>query len=191
MLFMDKYRKRNLGEIDFKQVFEEFLGVIRRHRIRIKTEFMLLGKALSTYEEVGRVLYPDFNVLEEVGPLIRRILRRKYGIARLLSGTSIGDAISSLSSLPSDLAQIVALAKEGKLKIDFEHIGLEKVTSEIERSSNRLSFSLLVAALIVASSLILVLGGDSTYRLFGLAGFGLAALVGTWLLVSIIRSGRV
>ncbi len=192
MLFIDKYRHRKIGQINFKDVFEEFISFIRRYRIRIKTEFMLLGKALSIYEEVGRYLDPDFNILEEAGPLVRRIIRRKYGVARLLAGTSIGDTLSTLSSIPSDIAQIISLAKEGKLKIDFEHIGLEKVTSELERSSNRISFSLLVAALIVASSLILVLGGQqSTYHFFGLAGFGLAAVVGAWLLISIIRSGRV
>ncbi|MGQ9810044.1 MAG: ABC1 kinase family protein, partial [bacterium] len=66
------------------------------------------------------------------------------------------------------------------------------LTSEIERSTNRLSFSLLIAALIVASSLILVRSElYASYHLLGIGGFLLAAVVGAWLLVNIVRSGRV
>jgi ubiquinone biosynthesis protein len=120
------------------------------------------------------------------------MIRKKYGISSLLKGRSLGEFISNLSSIPSDLANIMSLAKEGKLKIEFEHLGLEQVTNQIERSGNRLSFSMIIAALVVASSLILVLGrGALTERGLAIAGFALSAVVAGWLLFSIIRSGRV
>jgi ubiquinone biosynthesis protein len=194
MLFVDKYSGRNLGELNIKEIFSEFIAFMSRYRIRIRTEFMLLGKALGTYEEVGRVLDPSFNMVEEAKPFVKRLARRKHSISALLggSGRSIGDVVTKLSSIPGDLAHVISLAREGRLKIEFEHVGLEKLTNEIERSSNRLAFSMLVAALIVASSLILVLGGDVLiYRGFGVAGFAFAAVVGVWLLINIIRSGRV
>jgi ubiquinone biosynthesis protein len=128
---------------------------------------------------------------EEARPFVKRLARR-HAVASVLGGGSIAETVSNLASIPSDLAHIMSLAKEGRLKIEFEHLGLEKLTNEIERSSNRISFSLLVAALVVASSLILVLGGEiQIYRWFGVAGFAFAAMVGVWLLVNIIRSGRV
>jgi ubiquinone biosynthesis protein len=191
MLFIDKYTGRSLGELNVKEMFNEFISFMRRYRVRIKTEFMLLGKALGTYEEVGRVLDPSFNMAEEARPFIKR-LGRKHAVASLLGGGSVAETVSNLATIPSDLAHIISLAKDGKLKLEFEHLGLEKLTNEIERSSNRISFSLIVAALVVASSLILVLGGEIlTYRGFGIAGFAFAAVVGIWLLINIIRSGRV
>jgi ubiquinone biosynthesis protein len=193
MLFIDNYRGNSLGDLNVKKMFNQFIAFLRRYRVRVKTEFLLLGKALGTYEEVGRGLDPSFNMIEEAKPFVKRLVRRKYTLSSLLGGgMGLGEIVASLASMPSDLAHIISMAKEGRLKIEFEHLGLEKLTHEIERSSNRLSFSLLVAALVVASSLILVLGGEVlTYRGFGIAGFALAALVGIWLLVNIIRSGRV
>jgi ubiquinone biosynthesis protein len=194
MLFLDKYGTRDLGELNVKEVFTEFVSFMGRYKVKIKTEFMLLGKALSTYEEVGRALDPSFNLMEEMKPFVTKLMGRRRILSSILggSGKSIGEIISNISSIPADLAHIISLAKEGRLKIEFEHVGLEKLTNELERVSNRISFSLIVAALVVASSLILVLGGEvSTYRLFGIAGFGFAALVGIWLLINIIRSGRV
>ncbi len=189
---IDVYRGRNLGQIDFRTAFRDLIWFMRRHRIIMRSEFLLLGRALSTYEEVGRALDPSFNVLEEARLLIRDLATRRAGFARLLRFEILSDLVSSLVSIPRDLAKIVSDAREGRLKIEFEHIGLEKLTGEMERSTNRLSFSLLIAALIVASSLILVRSDTySRYHLFGIGGFLLAAVVGAWLLINIVRSGRV
>ena len=192
MLFLDKYRTEDLGTHNVKEMFQEVIYLMRRYRIRVKTELLLLSKALGTYEDVGRKLDPDFNMIEEFRPYVERMIRKKYGISSLFKGRSLGEFASSLSTIPSDLANIMALAKEGKLKIEFEHVGLEQLTGQIERSGNRLSFSMIIAALVVASSLILVLGrGVLTERGLAIAGFALSAVVAAWLLVSIIRSGRV
>jgi ubiquinone biosynthesis protein len=175
-----------------KQMFRELIYFMRRYRVRVKTELLLLGKALGTYEDVGRRLDPEFNMMQESRPYVEEMIRRKYGLTSLLKGRSIGEMVSNLSSIPSDLANIMALAKEGKLKIEFEHIGLEQLTSQIERSGNRLSFSMIIAALVVASSLVLVLGrGVLTERGLAIGGFALSAVVAGWLLISVIRSGRV
>ncbi len=194
MLLSEKYAARKLGQINVKELFTELISFMRRYRIRMRTEFLLLGKALSIYEEVGRMLDPEFSMMEEAKPYVGRLMKRKRILSMLLGsrGRTIGEAISKLSSIPSDLAHILSLAREGRLKIEFEHVGLEKLTAEIEKASNRISFSFIVAALVVASSLILVLGGKVlAYRGFGIAGFIFAAMVGIWLLINIIRSGKV
>jgi len=192
MLFLDKYRTEDLGDHNMKEMFQEVIYLMRRYRIRVKTELLLLSKALGTYEDVGRRLDPEFNMIEEFRPYVEKMIRKKYGITSLFKGKSLTEFVSNLSSIPSDLANIMSLAKEGKLKIEFEHLGLEQLTSQIERSGNRLSFSMIIAALVVASSLILVLGRSVlTERGFAIAGFALSAVVAAWLLISIIRSGRV
>ena len=194
MLLTEKYASKTLGELNIKEVFSELMSFMRRYRIRMRTEFLLLGKSLSIYEEVGRMLDPEFSMMEEAKPYVRKLLRRKHILSAILGrrAKGIGDVISKISSIPSDLANILTLAREGRLKIEFEHIGLEKLTGEIEKASNRISFSLLVAALVVASSLVLLRqGGGLASRAFGVAGFLFGAVVGIWLLIGIIRSGKV
>jgi ubiquinone biosynthesis protein len=194
MLLGEKYATRTLGELNMKDLFAELIGFTRRYRVRMRTEFLLLGKALSIYEEVGRVLDPEFSMMEAARPYVGKLMRRRHLLSMLLGarGRRVAEAMAKLSSIPSDLARVLALARDGKLKIEFEHVGLEGLTAEIEKASNRVSFSFIVAALVVASSMMLVLGPDAlVYRLFGVGGFGIAALIGFWLLINIIRSGRV
>jgi ubiquinone biosynthesis protein len=81
----------------------------------------------------------------------------------------------------------------GKLRVEFSHVGLEHLSQEMDRSSNRISFSLIISAIIVGSSLIVNLGrGPLLYGFstLGIIGFFIAGLLGLWLAVSILRSGR-
>jgi ubiquinone biosynthesis protein len=67
------------------------------------------------------------------------------------------------------------------------------VGDQIDRAANRLSMALVVAALIIGSSIVLtVQGGPTLFGLpaFGLLGFGGAVVFGIWLLRAIGRSGR-
>lgn len=63
----------------------------------------------------------------------------------------------------------------------------------LERSSNRLSFAIVVGTLLIASSLVIhakvpPLWGDVS--VLGVLGYVLAGLMGFWLLVAILRHGK-
>jgi ubiquinone biosynthesis protein len=195
MMLIDKYGTMSLGQVNMKELISEVMSFLTLYRIKMRTEFLLLGKALGIYEEVGRVLDPDFNMLEEAKPYVEKLVRRKYSVSGLLGRrtSDIGEVVSQLAAIPGDLASLIAVARAGKLHIEFEHLGLEKLTSEFEKSSSRISFSMLVAALVVASCLIMVFGKDAVpyHRALGTGGFIFAAVVGLWLLIDTIRSGRV
>jgi len=83
--------------------------------------------------------------------------------------------------------------RRGELRAQFEHLELDRLILELDRSSNRISFALIIAALIVGSSLVMQLEvGPKLWGLplFGLLGFGFAAVLGLWLGIAILRSGR-
>jgi ubiquinone biosynthesis protein len=70
---------------------------------------------------------------------------------------------------------------------------LDKMLVTHDQISNRISFAIIIAALIIGSALIVVsnmpplLYGIS---LIGLIGFLAAAILGFWLLIAIIKKGR-
>jgi ubiquinone biosynthesis protein len=80
-----------------------------------------------------------------------------------------------------------------EFRIGLDHKGLDRFITELDRSSNRLSFAVVIAALIVGSSVVFRAGTGPAlfgYPMLGLAGFLMASILGLWLLVGIIRSGR-
>jgi ubiquinone biosynthesis protein len=95
--------------------------------------------------------------------------------------------------VPRDIVQILEKARDDRLQIQFVHKNLDYFVHEMDRSSNRLSFAIVIAALIVGSSLIVQRGGGPQLLgmpALGLVGFVAAAVFGLWLAIGILRSGR-
>jgi ubiquinone biosynthesis protein len=73
------------------------------------------------------------------------------------------------------------------------HRDLDHFIREMDRSSNRLSFAVVIASIVVGSSVIVHAGVGPPllgYPLLGMAGFLAAAVLGIGLAIGIIRSGR-
>ena len=103
------------------------------------------------------------------------------------------ELIHLLTEIPGEVREILKQAREGKIKIEFEHRGLEPMLSTHDRISNRLAFSIVLASLIIGSSLIVLSGIPPKWHeipVIGLAGFLVAGVMGFWLLVSILRARR-
>ncbi len=190
-----KYYKISLKEIDMKMAIDDFFTFAQAHEIKFQSEYMLLGKALMTYEEVARLLYPEFNFVAEIGPYLRNIATRKYSISKLTK--DFRNALDEIRWLvvesPSELRRIADKLGRGELSVKMHHQGLKDLIKELDRSSNRISISLLIAALIVGSSMIMTIKeGIMIFDvpLLGLIGYLFAAVLGVFLVISILRSGK-
>lgn len=193
--FVDRYYGLSLGRIDLKEVLQEGYELIHRYGLRVQPNWMLLGRAMGTYEEVGRMLDPDFDLLPMARPYVQRLIQRRFGLRRgLRELVGVADSIRKLvQTLPSDLERVFGKAAKGELGIELRHRGLERLISEVDRASNRLAFALVIAALVVGSALVLQLDKGPFmfgYPAFGVLGFLFAGVLGIWLVVAILRSGR-
>lgn len=193
--FIDSYYEIPLRDIEVGRMLLEFVEIIALYHIRIPADLMLLIKSLVQIEGMGRALDPGFDMAEHLKPFIRTYLRSKYSPSRI-SGDLNRMLVSYLHlarSIPRDLKEIINRINRNKFKIDLEHRGLDKFTAEFDRSVNRLSISMLLAAMIIGSSIIMQTDkGPKVMGYPGLAfiGYTVAALIGLWLVYAIIRSGR-
>jgi ubiquinone biosynthesis protein len=81
----------------------------------------------------------------------------------------------------------------GDIQIKLQHEGLQHAVRDLDKSSNRLAFSVITASIIVASSIIIHSGqGQKLFGLpvLGLIGYVIAGLFGIWILIGILRSGQ-
>jgi len=193
--FIDDYYEVPLQEIKVGRLLTEFVEILTRYRIKFPADLMLLAKALMTMEGLGRQLDPEFDMVGQLRPFMETLLRERItpgSLSRdmLRTGKAYG---SLLKNLPRDLKEFINRVNRNKFKIDLEHRGLEKLITDLDKASNRLSFSMLIAALIIGSSIImqtskgpLLLG----FPVLGFLGYSIAGLLGLWLAIAILRSGR-
>ncbi len=192
---MQNYFGRPLKHVRMGELMLDYIRLSARYGIRLPKELMLFDKCLIELEGLAKVLYPDVNILSESEPYARRL------IAERISPSAIGgEAAKTLSDyadvardMPSNLNRVVKKAAEDRFRIEFMHRGLEDFMGEVDRSSNRLTFAVIMASLVIGSSLVMSSGGGPVvmgYPLLGIAGFVIASILGLWLAVQIIRSGK-
>jgi ubiquinone biosynthesis protein len=193
--FIDGYYEIPLKEIEVGRMLTEFVEIITLYSIRISSDLMLLIKSLVLIEGMGRALDPAFDMVEHLRPYIIKAIRQKFSPLRV--SRDINHILSSYLNLarniPRDLKEIINRINRNKFKIDLEHRGLDKFTADFDRSINRLSTSMILAAMIIGSSIIMQT--DKGPKVMGFPtlafmGYTVAGIVGLWLVYAIIRSGR-
>jgi ubiquinone biosynthesis protein len=186
---------KDLAHIGVGRVVSEAIQIAYRYRIRLPSDLVLLAKTIGEIEAISRLLDPHLTLLEILKPHAEKFMRRKKSPQNILSRIlSSGEEYRELAEeLPSQVRQALRKVLHGQLRVEFSHVGLEHLSREMDRSSNRISFSLIISAIIVGSSLIINLGrGPLIYGFsaLGIIGFFIAGLLGLWLAIAILRSGR-
>jgi ubiquinone biosynthesis protein len=193
--FMARHLYRPLKDIRVGKLLHQLLEMASRYRLRIPPNIFLMMKALTTVEGVARMLDPDFDFIRKAEPFIKKILLDRYSPERISSDSLrlAKDMWMFAQQFPKDLLELSRMLRQQRLILKVENKGLERTLSTHDQISNRLSFSIIIAALIVGSALIVIseipplIYGIS---LIGIIGFTAAALMGIWLLVAILRKGR-
>jgi ubiquinone biosynthesis protein len=193
--FIDRHFYRPLKDLEVGKLLNQFFGLAVRHRLRVQPDFLLFVKALSTIEGLGRQLDPDFDVIKKAAPFVEQLHKERFYPRRIVEDMigSSSEVVHLLRSLPRDLQTLFRQARRGRLKLEFEHLGLEPLIKTLERFSSRLSFAVVLASLVIGSSLIIHSGIPPKWHnipVIGLAGYVVAAIMGFWLLISILRRGR-
>ena len=192
--FADLHLYKPLKDVRVGEILEDLIELISRHRLRLPPDIFFMIKAMTQVEGIGLQLDPDFDITVKVRPFIKRLITERLQPKQLLlkAFDSTAALLGHLRDLPEDLLSTLRQVREGKIQIGFEHRGLERLIFELNRSSNRLAFALIIAAIVVGSSLLLAAEiGPAVFGLsiIGLLGFSLAGLLGLALLIFIIRSG--
>ncbi|MCI4439852.1 AarF/UbiB family protein [Tibeticola sp.] len=193
--FVDQYHGVPLAQLRLGQMLADATAILREHQLGLPSDLALLVKAFITLEGLGRSLDPNFHMAAEATPLLRQVLRARYeprALARRAWGT-LRRALGVVEHLPDDVAQILRQARRGQLNIALDIVHLKRVGDQIDRAANRLAMALVIAALVIGSSIVMTVQGGPTLLglpLFGLLGFLGAVAGGLWLIRAIRRSGR-
>jgi len=192
---IDPYYGKALRQIQVGKILTDVLQLAINYKARVPNDLILLGKTLITIEGLARALDPDILILEEAKPfameLIKKRLSPSYQITKAYR--TISDLGDIVKDIPGQLSYVLKKVIKDKLKIEFVHSGLDRLIRDMDKSSNRLSFALIISAIVIGSSVIMLSGKEPLlfgFPMLGVIGYIVAGLLGLWLAISILRSGR-
>ncbi|HNV89060.1 MAG TPA: AarF/UbiB family protein [Methylotenera sp.] len=193
--FVDQYHGVALKQLSLGAMLSDLVAILRQHQLTLPADLTMLIKAFISLEGMGRELDPDFDMASEAMPLLEQALRKRYMPASLLKRGrwAVGEALALIADLPRDLSRLLRAARRGRLEIHIDITHLRRFGNQLDSAANRLVIGIVVAALIIGSSIVMTVpGGPSLLGLpfFGLLGFFGAVIGGIWLMLSIWKSSK-
>lgn len=187
-----KYYNLSLSQMNFSQIIYELLQVARNNKIRLPSNMGLYAKTLANLEGVARLFNPELNFIDEIQPLITDLFRRHlFGQTpvRSLLRTALDLKSLSLQS-PRQIEFLLDRVTSETLQWNLNIRGLDSLRRTTDDAANRLSFSILVGSLIMGAAIISSNARTPGFSLLSNVLFATASLLGLWLIISILRSGR-
>ena len=192
---VDKHFDLNLNKLDLMDVFKDIHKLFSDNNLVMPENFYLLLKTLAMAQAFGIKLDPDINVIEHMKPFAKKFVKRNMNIeTKAKELYEFGnDMWELIKVLPSESTEILRTLNKGKFKIEIQHTGFENMLTTHERLSNRLSYSLVLASIVIGSALVVQSGVPPLWNnipIIGLAGFLSAVISGFWLIISILKHGK-
>jgi len=192
--FLEPYYGRTLKQINAGDYINRVLHLAMDLNLRVPAELYLINKVLLSLEGLVRQLDPGFDFIEVAKPYaMRRLARRRSpaGWAEAARACST-DYVEAFRDLPVQVRTILQKMVDDQVRFEISISNLDGFTHHLDRASNRLAFALITASVVVGSSLIVRAGGggEGGISAFGIVGFTLAGCFGLWLLISILRGGK-
>jgi len=192
---MGQHLYKPLKDIEVGKLLQHILKLVARHRLRIPPDLFLMMKVLGIIEGVALMLDPEFDMITQSAPFIERVKLARFYPQRIAGDIfrMVSEMLQFIQQFPKDMLVITRLIKQQKLSVRFEHHGLETMLATHDQISNRISFSIIIAALLIGSALIVISKTPPLFygiSLIGIIGFVAATIMGIWLLVAILRKGR-
>jgi ubiquinone biosynthesis protein len=202
----ESFYGRSLQHISVKDVYDQLMDLVLKYRIRLPRNMLLLLKTFIQTEALGKILGSDASILEVTRPYAKKLLQRGLNTQSILRNLDRESRTMSgyARSIPKHLNDILRQTAAGSQQIEIRHSGFDRAGSRVERGVNRLTLGIVLAASIIAGAMILNSSQkimEFTFNFFGLQtvsltailgvlGYAVATLLGIWLIVSILRSGR-
>ncbi|MCA2630718.1 MULTISPECIES: AarF/ABC1/UbiB kinase family protein [unclassified Microcystis] len=187
-----KYYNLNLNQINFSEVVYELLQIARRNRIKLPGNLGLFAKSLANLEGTARKFNPDINILEEVKPLLTNILEQQ-----LIGSTPLQTALRTVLDLksfslkyPRQIEVLLDGLTSETLNVNLKIRDLDNLRRSLDNSANRLAFSVIIGSLIIGAAIVTASAQSRQLTIISTVLFATASFIGLWLVIGILRSGR-
>ena len=187
------YYDISIERISLANIFNEIFRFARNNKLSLPSQFVMLGRAIITLEGTGRLINPQFSIGSIAQDFVKDYYLNKFKLQNIASKSKnyLDEIISDMKILPKQLKSILRSIEKNELRIGIEEDQILKLENNITSMSNKLSVSVVLAALIVGSSLIISSENVQNNRLIQIlagSGFFISFIMGLYLVISIISS---
>ena len=188
---LEPLQSSDIANVRVSRILEEILDLALNHGIKAPMPFFLFLKTIITLEGIALEYDPKFNIVESSRPFIEKLMRQRYNpvyqFNQLMKNMIKFRRFAE--QLPDQTTRALRKIEKGTIKVDIEDTDIKKLSLEIDKSGNRVAYSMLIAALLIVAALTIDFGKPFILNvpLIPFLSFLAAFILSIILLVSILR----
>ncbi len=185
---LDFFEREEVSVAD-PRLMEMIMGLAKKHKMLLPPDFMLITRALFQFDGFCRELDPDYELVTVLEPLVGELVWKNLTSARKqkeIMEETIGELLKFGRQLPHTLNQLVRRIDRNEIRTTIDVAGLEGIKQSQGRSALKMSFTIVVAALIIGLGIVYT-GPDPDSRVLQFL-FGASGIVVLWAFVLLMWS---
>ena len=192
---MERYCSMSLEDMNIGELLSEVVELAAKHGISLPRGFSMLVRALITIEGVVTKLNVDVNMAELFSGKVMQDMLESFDLKQEMIGDakSVYDSAKKSLTIPSLSADMMKAVIKGQTKINIEPVGFEPLMKRVENLVSDMILCIIMASLIVSSSLICttnmqpqILGIPA----LGFGGFVVALGMGIYLIIKLNKRNK-
>lgn len=189
-----RYYDMPIGDMSLPTIFEDIARICAQYKLQLPQSVTLLIKGLGTIEGIVLALDPDLSIMSAVLPYAKRYLKQQFD-----PRAEVRDALKSLyragkaaPEIPGKVSRALDTLSRGEIKLNMETNRLDDLFKRLEAMVNRVVVGIIVAALIIGSSVLIHFGGlaRTAAAALGISGFVLALVLALVMLLQTYRKRK-
>lgn len=182
-----------LEKISITDILNEVFRFLRKYKISIPTQLLTLAKTIITLEGTGRELNPNFSLSSMGHEFMKYYYVNKFNPQRVfMSSKHIAEEmLLDIKTIPKQMRVILRNIEKNNIKMQIEDVKFVSLEEKITDLTTQISLSLVLASIVVGSSLIIAspnINNNVWIRLTAFSGFFISFIIGLLLVIKIIRS---
>ena len=195
LYILNTYFAVAIRDVNIGQLLMAIVTLLRNYHLHLPPDLVIMVKALVTAEGTARLVYPELDVVSEAKNYVSRLAEQRFNPENLWRSfqTNVSNIWTAQRDIPRQLLNIFSKLERGNIGLHLHLDKLERLVNTLENFSNRLTTGIIVAALIMGSSMIITTGVGPFifgFPVLGVIGYLISTVMGLWLVVTILRAKK-
>lgn len=188
------YASTNVSDIDVGELLSDIMALTRQCKVTLPSSVTAVSRGIVTMEGSLAECLANTNIIDIInGHIVRTKNTQEEMENRLKSALlSMDKAMSSLVKSAEYGSEMLRMLSRGQLKVNMEMLGSSEPLRKVGSIANRLAVSLVIAGLLVSSSLIVTVDMPQAFGLpiLSLIQYLSAFLLFLWMAWDMFRKSR-
>ncbi len=192
---LDSYYSVPLKDMNIGHLLMAIIELLRKYRLSFPADLVIMIKALVTAEGTARLIYPDLDILSEAKEYVSKLVLERLKPESILRSfrSNLSGFLNLQKEMPGHIMAILDKTNRGKITLGFRHENLGVLMNTLDNITNRITAGIIIAAMIIGSSMIITTGVEPLlfgFPVLGVIGYLISGFLGLWLIFIIIRGRK-